>query len=298
MHERHKIHLALPRHDTIRGAIENALATAAKLELGYFVATHDICEAEIVISDCATISNDLTNLPDSVRYLQLIDCGSGGPHATENEITVANSSSLLADSAANWAIEQWHEIIERVPTADKPVAGIVGFGTLGYELGGLLNQSNAQIWINDIRTPRQQSLEQVGARRSSLDMLLSTSDVVFVAIHPGPTSSPLLTQRELRLLTTNAAIINLSSPLVIDKTALQTLNTDQRRNIDYREMFTDLGDAAATERSELVTRYILDNLGKWAQGRQPRCILEPVTHSKAGDPAFWSSRMHPRQTPV
>ena len=298
MHERHKIHLALPRHDAIRVAIENSLATAANLELGNFVTTHDICEAEVVISDSATISNDLTNLPESVRYLQLIDCGSGGHHATEDDITVANSSSLLAESAANWAFEQWKAITNYTAVSYVPVAGIIGFGALGYELGRRLNQSRAQIWINDIRTPRPQSFQRIGARRSSLDMLLSTSDVVFVAIHPGPTSTPLLTLRELRLLTTNSAIINLSGPRILDKAALKTLNIDQQRNIDYREMVTDRGDAAATERPELITRYILDNLGKWAHGRQPRCILEPVTHSKAGDPAFWSSRMHPRQTPV
>ena len=298
MHERHKIHLALPRHDAIRVAIENSLATAANLELGNFVTTHDICEAEVVISDSATISNDLTNLPESVRYLQLIDCGSGGHHATEDDITVANSSSLLAESAANWAFEQWKAITNYTAVSYVPVAGIIGFGALGYELGRRLSNSGAQIWINDIRTPRPQSFQRIGARRSSLDMLLSTSDVVFVAIHPGPTSTPLLTHRELRLLTTNSAIINLSDPRVLDKAALDTLNTTHNRQIDYREMFTDLGDAAATERPELVTRYILDNLGKWAHGRQPRCILEPVTHSKAGDPAFWSSRMHPRQTPV
>ena len=298
MHERHKIHLALPRHDAIRVAIENSLATAANLELGNFVTTHDICEAEVVISDSATISNDLTNLPESVRYLQLIDCGSGGHHATEDDITVANSSSLLAESAANWAFEQWKAITNYTAVSDVPVAGIIGFGALGYELGRRLSNSGAQIWINDIRTPRPQSFQRIGARRSSLDMLLSTSDVVFVAIHPGPTSTPLLTQRELRLLTTNAAIINLSGRQVVDTNAIETLNTTQHRNIDYREMVTDRGDAAATERPELVTRYILDNLGKWAQSRQPRCILEPVTHSKAGDPAFWSSRMHPRQTPV
>ena len=298
MHERQKIHLALPRHEVIRCSIKNALATAANLGLGYFATTDDICEAEVVISDSATLSNDLTNLPKSVRYLQLIDCGSGESDAANDDVTVANSSSLLADSAVNWAFEQWNAITDHTATTNKPIAGIIGFGTLGHELGRRLNQSDAQIWINDIRTPRPQSFQRIGARRSSLDMLLSTSDVVFVAIHPGPTSTPLLTHRELRLLSTNAAIINLSGPRILDKAALKTLNIDQQRNIDYREMFTDLGDAAATERPELITRYILDNLGKWAQSRQPRCILEPVTHSKAGDPAFWSSRMHPRQTPV
>ncbi len=298
MQDRHKVHVALPRHEAIRAAIEQALDTAAVLELGNFAATRDICEAEVVISDSATVDQDLRKLPESVRYLQLIDCGSGEPHVTEPDITVANCSSLLADSAANWAIQQWHEISGRIPASGKPVAGIVGFGALGYELGRRLYETRTQIWVNDIRTPRQQSFQQIRARRSSLDMLLSTSDAVFIAIHPGPTSTPLLRHRELRLLTTNAAIINLSGPQVIDAAALGILNTTHQRQIDYREMFTDLGDATATERPDRVARYILDNLGKWAHGHHPRSILEPVTHPLAGDPAFWSSRMSPRQTPV
>lgn len=298
MQDRHKIHIALPRHKTIRDAIAQALDIAVQLELGNFIPTNNICEAEVVVSDSTTVDNDLQNLPQSVRYLQLIDCGPGEPHASAPDIIVANSSALLADTAANWAVEQWHEITIRSQSGTNGIAGIVGFGALGYEIGRQLNQLGAQIWVNDIRTPRQQSCQQVGARRSSLDMLLSTSDAVFIAIHPGPTSTPLFSRRELRLLTNSATIINLSGPQVIDKAELSKLNTTHQRQIDYREMHPCLGDAAASERPDLVTRYILDNLGKWAHGRHPRSILEPVTHPLAGDPAFWASRMHPRQTPV
>ena len=298
MQQKHKIHLALPRHEAIRDATEKALHAASNLGLGNYELTGEIDGADVIVTDSATVAAKLAQLPKSVRYLQLIDCGPGPTQVSAEYVTFANASSILVEAAANWALEQWHEINSHSNPRTNDVAGIIGFGALGYELGRRLNRSGTQIWVNDIRTPRQQSFQQVGARRSSLDMLLSTSDVVFIAIHPGPTSSPLLTHRELRLLTTNATVINLSGPQVVDKTAIQTLNSTNDRQIDYREMFSDLGDASATERPELLTRYILDNLGKYALGHQPRCIIEPVTHSLAGDPAFWSSRMHPRQTPV
>ena len=298
MQQKHKIHLALPRHEAIRDATEKALHAASNLGLGNYELTGEIDGADVIVTDSATVAAELSQLPKSVRYLQLIDCGPGPTQVSAEYVTFANASSILVEAAANWALEQWHEINSHSNPRTNDVAGIIGFGALGYELGRRLNRSGTQIWVNDIRTPRQQSFQQVGARRSSLDMLLSTSDVAFIAIHPGPTSSPLLTHRELRLITTNAAIINLSGPQVVDKTAIQTLNSTHDRQIDYREMFSDLGDTSATERPELLTRYILDNLGKYALGHQPRCIIEPVTHSLAGDPAFWSSRMHPRQTPV
>ena len=298
MQQKHKIHLALPRHEAIRDATDKALHAASNLGLGNYELTGEIDGADVIVTDSATVAAKLAQLPKSVRYLQLIDCGPGPTQVSAEYVTFANASSILVEAAANWALEQWHEINSHSTPLTNNVGGIVGFGFLGYELGRRLRKLDAQVWVNDIRTPRQQSFQQVGARRSSLDMLLSTSDVVFIAIHPGPTSSPLLTHRELRLLTTNAAVINLSGPQVVDKTAIQTLNSTNDRQIDYREMFSDLGDASATERPELLTRYILDNLGKYALGHQPRCIIEPVTHSLAGDPAFWSSRMHPRQTPV
>ena len=298
MQQKHKIHLDLPRHEAIRDATEKALHAASNLGLGNYELTGEIDGADVIVTDSATVAAKLAQLPKSVRYLQLIDCGPGPTQVSAEYVTFANASSILVEAAANWALEQWYEINSHSNPRTNDVAGIIGFGFLGYELGRRLRKLDAQVWVNDIRTPRQQSFQPLGARRSSLDMLLSTSDVVFIAIHPGPTSSPLLTHRELRLLTTNAAVINLSGPQVVDKSAIQILNSTNDRQIDYREMFTDLGDASATERPELLTRYILDNLGKYALGHQPRCIIEPVTHSLAGDPAFWSSRMHPRQTPV
>ena len=317
-----KIFLALPRHDAIRDAIRQALVTAADLKLGSYELARDICEAEIVIADTATIDFDLTNLPETVRYLQLIDCGSGTPHVTDDNLTIANASSLLASNAANRAIQQWQDTLSRSQYETENVAGIIGFGTLGYEIGKRLNQVGAQIWINDIRTPRQQSFQQIGARRSSLDMLLSTSDVVFIAVHPGPTSNPLLSRRELQLLTTDATIINLSGPQVVDTQAIKTLNSAQQRAINYRNIASSFRVARGTRESEAITqevfagsncpvntkddnpeieaitRYLLDNLGNYALNRQPRSIVETVTHPSAGDPAFWASRMSPRQTPV
>ena len=268
---------------------------ASNLELSGYELTNDIHKAEVVITDSETQSNEFSRMPDSVSYLQLIDCGSGAPNISDNDLTVVNASSLLVDDPADWAIDQLR-IIER--RKGEQVAGIIGFGMLGFELGKRLNASGSTIWVNDIRTPRQQSFQSVGARRSSLDMLLSRSDVVFVSVHHGPTSDPLLSNRELRLLNVGATVINMSGEHVVDRDAIESLNSTENRQIDYRAMPSDLASASASRRPRATTHYVLDNLGEWAEGRQPRCIVEAVTHSAAGDPAFWASRMAPPQTPV
>ncbi len=301
MQDRHKIHVALPRRPAIRSALENALQVASNLDLGNFDLTDRIDDAEVVVTDSETQVNDIDQLPESVRFLQLIDCGSGEPNMTGDDLTVANASSLLVDDPADWAIDQWHEITRRSSRTRQngpSVAGIIGFGSLGYELGKRLNELGAKVWVNDIRTPQQMSFQRVGARRSSLDLLLSQSDVMFLAVHHGPTSDPLLSRRELGLIETDATVINMSGEKVVDREAIRTLNESQDRKIDYREMPSDLGSASASRRPRAATSWVLDNLGNYALNHHPRSIVEHVTHPLAGDPAFWASRMHPRQTPV
>ena len=300
MEKRHKIHIALPRRPAIRSALENAIQAASDLELGNYDLTDSIEEAAVVVTDNETLDNDIGQVPGSVRFLQLTGCGSGSPNITGDDLTVANASTLLVENPADWAIDQWQDIerqLARRQRENPNAAGIIGFGTLGYELGRRLNESGTTIWINDIRTPRQMSFQEVGGRRSSLDMLLSRSDVVFVAVHHGPTSDPLLSLRELRLLNVGATIINMSGEAVVDQDAIDELNSQQQRQIDYRRMPSDLRRSSASRRPQTTTAWILNNLGHWALGHQPRSIVEQVTHPSAGDPAFWASRMAPKQTP-
>ena len=317
------IFLALTSHDAIRSALITELEDGNDPKLADYRLVRDICDAEILITDTPTIDFDFEKLPENVRYLQLVDCGSGAPHQTGENLTVANASSFLAEPAATQAIEQWQELRNpdgpsgnihsspffaekggtkggsKQPQQTPPtIAGIIGFGTLGYEIAKQLNQLDAKIWINDIRTPRQQSFQKLGARRSTLDMLLSTCDVVFLAVHHGPTSNPLLTHRELSLMNVGATIFNLSGPKVIDRYAITTLNSTEARSIEYCEIAPDNRTPSANDHPKKITRLILDNLRARTSGRPPRSIVEHVTYPSAGDPAFWASRMHPRQTPV
>ena len=166
------------------------------------------------------------------------------------------------------------------------------------------------------------SFQSVGARRSSRDMLMSRSDIIFIAVHHGPTSDPLLTTRDLRLLDSGATIINLSDQKVVDHQAIKTLNTRHERNLHYRQMPpnlppklpsdlppnlppnlppdlpSDLPNTSPSRQPQTIAHWISQNLTHYATNHQPHSIVEHVTHPHAGDPAFWSSKMHPRQTPT
>ena len=303
MHSRKKVHLALPSHHALSATLEDALRNiSADQKFTHLELTNDVNLADAVVTDSSTLQSELRELlPRSARFLQLVDCGAGLPDILDENLVIANASTILSPQVAEWAITQWDELAGVPDNTDKQtpkVAGIVGLGSLGLSICERLHRLNATIWINDIRTPRQQSFQPFGARRSSLDMLLSLSDVVFVAVHHGPTSDPLLSKRELRLLSEGATVVNLSTSAVVDIDAIANLNMSAGRDIIYRELAQDFADTPVATQTSDVARFVLDNLGVWVAGGEPRSMVESVSFPAAGDPAFWSSRMMPRQTPA
>ena len=63
MQDRHKIHIALPRRTALRSALENALKAASNLHLGDYDLTDKIEDAEVVVTDSETQSNEIGNSP-------------------------------------------------------------------------------------------------------------------------------------------------------------------------------------------------------------------------------------------
>ena len=299
-----KAHIALPSDSAIGVAIADAQRSGNDGLPRGFDTTSAIEEADVVISDRATISDESFQLPQSVRYLQLIDCGSGYPYSGSNTTIVANASPFLSKRAAHRAVNALSvsDAISspKVELSDLDV-GIVGFGMLGREIARRLNDLGATIKVQDIRTPQQGALQAVGARRFTLDMMLSTSDAVFIAVHHGPTADPLLSERELKLMAPQSSIINLSPNEVVDTDAIDRLNADLWETgneidaIRYRRLSPVSERDLTAEDSVSIAGWVLDNVGKWARGHRPESIVEPVDFPVIGDPAFWSSRMSPRQ---
>ena len=287
MQQKHKIHLALPRHEAIRDATEKALHAASNLGLGNYELTGEIDGADVIVTDSATVAAKLAQLPKSVRYLQLIDCGPGPTQVSAEYVTFANASSILVEAAANWALEQWHEI------------------------SGHSNPTNQQRRRHRrLRVPRIRTWQTLTeTRRPSLGQRHPNAQTAIVPASRRTTliarHAPLNKRRRVHRHPSRTNIESAPNPPRTQtpnhqRRSHQPLRPPSRRQIRHpnpqlhqrptnrlpRNVLRPRRRLSNSERPELLTRYILDNLGKYALGHQPRCIIEPVTHSTSRRPSL------------
>ena len=289
-----KVYLALDESGAVAESILEALGDAESE--GDLRRVHSIDYADAVVSSTKGVELLPDSLPESVGLLQLVDCGSGGRFAESSGLKVANVSVALTDRVALLATSQVRDAYNDMTAAgfEGPIkVGVIGVGTLGAqivrELQSSLSDAIESIVVADIRTPRQGLLLELGVRRSTLDLLLSTSDLVVVAVHHGPTSDPLLGARELRLLGGHAWIVNVSGGGVVDASVLDA-NSQSAKIVDQPTIELErISEAGASE----ITQVVSLNLRFHSLGWDPLGLVEQVTYPSAGDPAFWSSRMSP-----
>lgn len=285
-----KVYLALEGSDAVAELISEALLGDALTEGRSVV--DDLGVANAVVSSTRDIDRLPESLPDGVGLLQLVDCGAGGRFGEAAGLMVANVSAVLADRAALWATSQVGVARDALAASglDRPIhVGVIGIGALGARivrgLQGDRDEVIESVVVADIRTPRQGLLHELGVRRSTLDLLLSTSDVVVVAVHRGPTSSPLLGSRELRLVGNHVWVVNVSGDGVVEDSGAVGVKVVER---PMSELSRDV-EVHGRE----VAGAVVDNLRRYSAGDAPVGLVEHVTYPSAGDPAFWSSRMSP-----
>ncbi len=281
-----KTYLNLPPEDAVSRALSQRTDEEEGLEF-----TDHLEDACCIVSPSTNLTHlEKVDLP-KLRFLQIIDCGSGEPFSADRNITVANTSPILAPHAAEWAVMRLHSAnrmaLRELDFSNLKV-GIIGFGTLGAEIASITTRQFATTWIADIRTPRQLAMSRLGVRRLTLDFLLSKSDVVFVAVHHGPTADPLLSSRESRLMEKHVLlVVNASDHRVLEHSAFDRIGVTE----------TDDGEQPIKpqEHAEEVASFIARNIQRAANGERPAGIVETLDFPSAGDPAFWSSRMSPTQ---
>ena len=289
-----KVYLALDESDAVGALISDALSE----EDGALARVHRIENAEAVVSSTRVIDQLPGVLPERVGLLQLVDCGGDYRFGDSEGLQVANVAPELSERAALWATSQVRNAYGAMSAAGmfRPIrVGVIGIGTLGTRIVGALQAELSDaidgIVVADIRTPRQGLLRELGIRRSTLDLLLSTSDVVLVAVHPGPTADPLLGSRELRLLSDDVWVVNLSGQGVVDGAGAMVRS--KRLKLVERpaaEMARDVEEGRKD-----AAGAVMCNLRRCARGQGVIGLVEQVTYPNAGDPAFWSSRMSPVQ---
>ena len=293
-----KVYIASGSDNTVG----NAVRTKLTRELGGEVSvTTDISESQVVVASTAALDDLPTRLPDQVQLLQMTDCG-GALQFAGSVAAIANTAAVLAKDAAGWAASIARTAADSIADQDSGncvQVGVIGIGNLGASVVGELREQLGEmlgsIVVADIRTPRQQLLSDLAVRRYTLDMLLSTSDIVVVCVHHGPTSDPLLGPRELRLLDDRAWVIDASpSPgAVSELPERETEGTSITRMISRRN--SDQHELNARAKADEVAGSVVANIARVQRGEPLKGVVEHVTFPSAGDPAFWSSRMSPVQ---
>lgn len=199
--------------------------------------------------------------------------------------------------------EAWDRLLHGL--SGKTV-GIIGVGRVGTSVARLLRQHGAVLTFSDVRTPPRALSQELGIRRSTQDRLLVDSDFVTVHVPVTSQSKNLLGRREFGLLRADSVLINTSSPELIDRSTLLSALKDRRiRGFGTTDLdpalasFSNvvMADPKALRTPDVAAKVaarIVGNVNDALEGGKPHGLVETIGFPRAGDPAFWSSRMAPR----
>lgn len=168
--------------------------------------------------------------------------GSVKPYVTEEVfrrgIVVVNAASTIALSVAEFTLAMMLNCLRAIPyyidamrmknwrweikrkTYDLrgKTIGLIGFGAVARELIKLLKPFDVRVLVYDPYVS-DEDLKRYGVERSSLEELLSSSDIVSLHAALTPETHRMLGEKQLRLMKSTAFLINTAGPLV-DEDAL------------------------------------------------------------------------------
>ncbi|MSQ08155.1 MAG: hypothetical protein EXR44_02505 [Dehalococcoidia bacterium] len=196
--------------------------------------------------------------------------------------------------------------------------GIIGLGRVGEQVALLLKPHGAHIAYADIRMAPQGLAARLGLRRITSDRLLATSDIITLHLSHGPTASPFLCPRELALIGPATGLVSTSDARVIDLPALAEATSrgsppvigldiapaseaanrggiEKLRSLP-NAIITDDASSSSPEADGAAVELALGNVERTLLGQPAQSIMETIDFPKTGDPAFWASRLFPRQT--
>jgi phosphoglycerate dehydrogenase-like enzyme len=275
----------------------------------------------LVLGPGAEAACELASEDGDIRFVQFTGCRQSSLAASalqEKGLTVANAAPAIAPFVAEHTVSLIQAALALAGQRDRPtnelVIGIVGLGNVGIEVARHFAKAGASIVYHDVRTVVQGYAVEVGARRHSLDRMLLNADVVSVHVSDTPHTPGVISDRELKLMKTGAVLVNTSLPEALDEAdvamalasgklgalalgVMATYPDSQPGPLSGQDkVITELADATDREVVlKAVAAFVVDNLKRVEAGEPPRGLIDPVGFPAVGDPAFWSSRLTPRQ---
>jgi phosphoglycerate dehydrogenase-like enzyme len=149
----------------------------------------------------------------------------GGSNSAVAEYAVTVASVLLrrfawADAeikAGNYAKFRTRMVADNLAGIEGLLVGLVGFGTIGRAVAQAFVRTGAEVCYFDPATTDPQGID---ARATSLDELLSTSDVVSLHVPLLPATQNLIGAAQLSRMKPGAVLIQGSRGGIVDETAL------------------------------------------------------------------------------
>ena len=275
----------------------------------------------LVLGPGAEAACELASEEGDIRFVQFTGCRQSSLAASALQasgLTVANAAPAIAPFVAEHTISLIQAALVLAGQRDRPtnelVIGIVGLGNVGIEVARHFAAAGASIVYHDVRTVVQGYAAEVGARRHSLDRMLLNSDVVSVHVSDTPHTPRVISDRELKLMKPGAVLVNTSLSEALDEAdvaaalasgklgavalgIMETYPDSQPGPLSGEDkVITELADATDREIAlKAVAALVADNLKRVEAGDPPRGLIDPVGFPAVGDPAFWSSRLTPRQ---
>uniref|UniRef100_A0A3P8UVF1 Glyoxylate reductase/hydroxypyruvate reductase n=1 Tax=Cynoglossus semilaevis TaxID=244447 RepID=A0A3P8UVF1_CYNSE len=173
-------------------------------------------------------------LLDSLPSLKVISNGGTGfelldvQYINSRNVKVTNTPGKLSSSTADLAmgllLASARKIVEkrfRGVEVTGATLGIIGMGNIGYKVAQRSRGFEMKVLYHNRRQRSLEDEKSVGASYCErLDDLLRRSDFVIIAVKLTPSTTGLLSHRELSLMKPEVTLINISRGQVLDQDAL------------------------------------------------------------------------------
>lgn len=226
----------------------------------------------------------------SPDFIQILNC-----KIMPNDLKKLKSRNILVSSISPLISNQFAKSIsayilsKNIRKSDLKV-GLIGLGEIGSSVANKLISNDMEVYYHDITTPIHSRINNQ-IRRISLDLLISRCQIVSLHVRPGPTSIPLISNRELSLMMENSILINLSDEQLIDNSCIPEI---EEMKVDNRyisfQNFPNNFDIKSCK-DELIIEFITKNLFSCMEGESPKGLVDYIDFPSTGDPSFWSSKM-------